>query len=140
MGVDPEDVTLYAMTDEDGNWVIKAVVDAGADPAAAQAKAELASALTPEALTQALELPPGAVQVVDPVTVEEAFVAAEGANAKNSVSLDFTVTADAYDPETSPAAIAAALAAGLPGVSPEDIKVTAVQNDDGTWSVTAVEP
>ena len=81
--------------------MIKAVVDAGADPAAAQAKADLASALTPEALTQALELPPGAVQVVDPVTVEEAFVAAEGANAKNSVSLDFTVTADAFDPNAA---------------------------------------
>ena len=125
--------------------MIKAVVDAGADPAAAQAKADLASALTPEALTAALELPPGAVQVVDPATVEEAFVAAEGANAKNSVSLDFTVTPDAFDPTatsgpTSPAGYAAALAAKMEGVSPEDIKVTAVQNPDGTWSVTAVEP
>ena len=29
MGVDPEDVTVIAHKDEDGNWVIKAVVDAG---------------------------------------------------------------------------------------------------------------
>ena len=142
LGVDPEDVTLYAYQDEDGNWMIKAVVDAGPDPAAAQAKADLASALTPEALTTALELPPGAVQVVDPVTVEEAFVAAEGANAKNSVDLDFTVTENAFDPDaasgpTSAAGYAEALAAMMPGVSPEDIKVTAVKNADGTWSVTA---
>jgi len=141
LGVDPEDVTLYAYQDEDGNWMIKAVVDAGPDPAAAQAKADLASALTPEALTTALELPPGAVQVVDPVTVEEAFVAAEGANAKNSVSLDFTVTADAFDPAatsgpTSPAAYKAALAEKL-GVSPDDITVTAVQKNppNGPWEI-----
>ena len=80
------------------------------------------------------------MQVGEPAKAGTEFVAAEGAAAKNSVSLDFTVTAEAYDPESSPAAIAAALAAGLPGVFPEDIKVTAVKNDDGPWSVTAVEP
>ena len=68
-------------------------------------------------------------------------MAAEGAAAKNSVSLDFTVTADAFDPDatsgpTSAAGYAEALAAKL-GVDPEDITVAAVQKNppNGPWEI-----
>ena len=110
----------------------------------AQDKAEKANAPDFD-LAGTLGLPADKVQVGEPAKAGTEFVAAEGAAAKNSVSLDFTVTPDAFDPAassgpTSAAGYAAALAATMPGVSPDDIKVTAVQNPDGTWSVTAVEP
>jgi len=61
---------------------------------------------------------------------------------KNTISFGFEVAADAYDPSatsgpTSPAAYAAALAAkmGRP-FKASDFTVTAVQNADGTWSVS----
>jgi 3-hydroxyisobutyrate dehydrogenase-like beta-hydroxyacid dehydrogenase len=69
------------------------------------------------------------------------FVPVAGRTAQNTVSLGFNVTADAFDPAAtsgpkSAAGYAAALAAEM-GVDAADITVTAVQNDDGTWSVTA---
>ena len=110
----------------------------------AQAKADQANAPDFD-LAGTLGLPADKVQGGEPAKAGTEFVAAEGAAAKNSVSLDFTVAPDAFDPDatsgpTSPAGYAAALAAKMEGVSPEDIKVTAVQNPDGTWSVIAVEP
>ena len=74
--------------------------------------------------------------------VAKDFVAADGAAEQGTVTLGFNVTADAFDPDatsgpTSPAGYAAALAAEM-GVDAADITVTAVQNADGTWTVTAV--
>merc|ERR1719271_373511 len=101
MGVSPEDVTVHAHQEEDGTWTIKAVVDAGEDPAVAQDKAEKANAPDFD-LAGTLGLPADKVQVGEPAKAGTEFVAAEGAAAKNSVSLDFMVTDEAYDPTTSP--------------------------------------
>jgi len=78
--------------------------------------------------------------VADAVVAKD-FVAADGAKEQTTVSVGFEVAADAYDPAaasgpTSPAGYAAALAAEM-GVDAADITVTAVQNADGTWTVTA---
>merc|ERR1740133_752566 len=64
-----------------------------------------------------------------------------GSTEVNTVSFGFNVAADAYNPAatsgpTSPAGYAAALAASL-GVPVDAITVTAVQNAEGTWTVTA---
>ena len=57
--------------------------------------------------------------------------------ATNSVSFGFEVDAGAYDPATSPASFAAALAADMGAAfTAADITVTAVQNGDGTWAVS----
>ena len=57
--------------------------------------------------------------------------------AKSVVEWGFEVAADAYDPATSPAAYAAALAAKMGDpFTAADFTVTAVQNADGTWSVS----
>ena len=60
---------------------------------------------------------------------------AQGAVETNTVTLEFGVGPDAYDPTategpTSPAGYKAALAAEM-GVSPDDVTVLAHQNDDG---------
>merc|ERR1719506_1851559 len=56
----------------------------------------------------------------------------------NSASFDFEVDAGAYDPDTSPAAFAAALATEMGDpFTADDVTVTAVQNADGTWTVSA---
>jgi len=69
------------------------------------------------------------------------FVPVAGRTAQNTVSLGFNVTADAFDPDAtsgpkSAAGYAAALAAEM-GVDASAVTVTAVQNADGTWTVTA---
>ena len=53
------------------------------------------------------------------------------------MSFGFEVDAGAYDPATSPAALAAALVAELGAhFTAADITVIAVQNGDGTWTVS----
>jgi len=151
LGVPVDAITVTAVQNADGTWTVTAEVDAGDDAAAAKAvkdKAEAFAAGAPAALATALGLPAGSVKSVAAPTVAVAIVAADGATAKDVVTIGFDVAANAYDPTatsgpTSPAGYAAALAASM-GNKPDgtpytaaDITVTAVRNADGTWSVTA---
>ena len=134
-------------------WSVTAEVDAGDDAAAAKAvkdKAEaFAEAGAPAALATALGLLATSILSVAAPTVALAIVAADGATAKDMVTIGFDVAADAYDPAatsgpTSPAGYAAALAAQM-GNKPDGTPYTAAditmiwtdQNADGTWSGTA---
>ena len=134
-------------------WSVTAEVDAGDDAAAAKAvkdKAEaFAEAGAPAALATALGLSATSILSVAAPTVALAIVAADGATAKDMVTIGFDVAADAYDPAatsgpTSPAGYAAALAAQM-GNKPDGTPYTAAditmiwtdQNADGTWSGTA---
>ena len=139
MGVSPDDITVTAVQESppDGPWSVSAVVNAGEDAAKAQQLVEDFAEATPEEMASDLGLPPGSVQDVAPATVAVDVKPAPGAVETNTVTLDFHVAADAYDPETSPAAYAAALAAKM-GVSPEDVTVIAHQEEDGTWTIKAV--
>jgi len=133
MGVAPADVTVTAVRNAGPpvTWSVTAVVDAGDDAAAA----DKANALTSTEMASALNLPAGSVQSVDPPTVEVGFIAAAGVTEQNTVSWGFNVAA--YDPANSPADYAAALAAemGAP-FKAADFTVTAIQNADGTWTVS----
>jgi hypothetical protein len=133
MGVAPADVTVTAVRNAGPpvTWSVTAVVDAGDDATAAAR----ASAITPTEMASALNLPTGSVKSVAPPTVEVAFIAADGVTATNTVSWGFDVKA--YDPRTSPAAYAAALAAKMgPPFTAADFTVTAQENGDGTWTVS----
>ena len=133
MGVAPADVTVSAVRNAGPpvTWSVTAVVDAGDDAAAA----DKANALSSTEMASALNLPAGSVQSVDPPTVEVGFIAAAGVTEQNTVSWGFNVAA--YDPANSPADYAAALAAemGAP-FKAADFTVTAIQNADGTWTVS----
>jgi len=109
------------------------VVDAGDNAAAAEALAAQASTITPAEMATALNLPADAVASVAPPTVAVEFKAADEMTEQNTVSWGFDVAA--YDPASSPANYAAALAAKM-GVAPADVTVTAKKNADGTWTVS----
>ena len=107
-------------------------VDAGDNAAAAQKAKEELSAKTPAQLETALGLAADSVPAGSVQTATEAEKTAEA-----SVSFGFDVAADEYDPATSPAAYAAALAEKMGDLfTADDITVTAVKNEDGTWSVS----
>merc|ERR1719486_1024204 len=127
-----DDLTVSAVQKEDGTWAVSVEVDAGDNPAAAQKAKEELSAKTPAQLATALGLAADSVPAGSVQTATEAEKTAEA-----SVSFGFDVAADEYDPATSPAAYAAALAEkmGVPFTA-DDFTVTAVKNDDGTWSVS----
>jgi hypothetical protein len=131
-----DDFTVTAVKNEDGTWSVSVAVDAGDDAAAAHGAADTLSKTTPAELETALGLTPGSVtegSISAASAVEYGGVQTE----KHTVAFGFDVAADEYDPATSPAAYAAALAAemGRP-FKADDFTVTAVQNADGTWSVS----
>ena len=127
------DITVTAVQNADGTWAVSVELDAGKSGAAAQNAADKVTAMTPAELAVVLGLPDGSVSTITPATVAPAF----GEIATNTVSFGFEVDADSYDPATSPASYAAALAAevGDPFTA-ADFTVTAVKNADGTWAVS----
>merc|ERR1719359_395007 len=131
-----DDITVTAVKNEDGTWSVSVAADAGDDAAAAHGAADKLSKTTPAELETALGLTPGSVEE-DSISAASAVEYSGVETEKNTVSFGFDVAADEYDPATSPAAYAAALAAemGRP-FKADDFTVTAVQNADGTWSVS----
>ena len=125
------DFTVTAVQNADGTWAVSVELDAGDDAAAAQSAADKISAMTAAELATVLGLTDGSVGSITDATVEKTY------GEKNTVSFGFEVDAGAYDPATSPASFAAALAAemGAPFTA-DDFTVTAVQNGDGTWAVS----
>ena len=104
----------------------------GAQHDAAQASLARLSTSKEEAST-AMGVP---ISDVGAITANVVVAGAQPA-AKSVVEWGFEVAADAYDPATSPAAYAAALAAKMGDpFTAADFTVTAVQNADGTWSVS----
>jgi len=119
-----DDFTVTAVRNADGTWSVSVEVDAGDDADAAEkAKVEL-SAKTPADLEKALNLAAGSVSAVTPATVAKE-------TAHSAVSYSFVVSGE-YDPN----AYAQKLAAELAPIAASDITVTAVENTDGTWSVS----
>merc|ERR1719399_1381676 len=135
-----DDITVTAVKNEDGTWSVSVAVDAGDDAAAAHREADKLSKATPAELEKALNLEAGSVEA-DSISAASAVEYAGVETEKNTVSFGFDVAVDEYDPDTSPAAYAAALAAemGRP-FKADDFTVTAVQNADGTWSVSVDTP
>merc|ERR1719399_539637 len=131
-----DDITVTAVKNEDGTWSVSVAADAGDDAAAAHAAADKLSKTTPAELETALGLTLGSVEE-DSISAASAVEYGGVETEKNTVSFGFDVAADEYDPATSPAAYAAALAAemGRP-FKADDFTVTAVQNADGTWAVS----
>jgi len=131
-----DDITVTAVKNEDGTWSVSVAADAGDDAAAAHGAADKLSKTTPAELETALGLTPGSVEE-DSISAASAVEYGGVETEKNTVSFGFDVAADEYDPDTSPAAYAAALAAemGRP-FKADDFTVTAVQNADGTWAVS----
>merc|ERR1719409_32455 len=116
-----DDFTVTAVQNADGTWAVSVEVDAADD--AEKAKQQL-SAKTPADLEKALNLAAGSVSAVTPATVAKE-------TAHSAVSYSFVVSGE-YDP----AAYAQKLAAELAPIAASDITVTAVENTDGTWSVS----
>ena len=115
---------MTAVQNADGTWAVSVAVDAGDDAAAAQKAKEELSAKTPADLEKALNLAAGSVSAVTPATVAKE-------TAHSAVSYSFVVSGE-YDPN----AYAQKLAAELAPIAASDIAVTAVENTDGTWSVS----
>ena len=115
---------MTAVQNADGTWAVSVAVDAGDDAAAAQKAKEELSAKTPADLEKALNLEAGSVSDVTPATVAKE-------TAHSAVSYSFVVSGE-YDPN----AYAQKLAAELAPIAASDITVTAVENTDGTWSVS----
>jgi len=132
-----DDITVTAVKNEDGTWSVSVAVDAGDDAAAAHGAADKLSKTTPAELETALGLTPGSVEK-DSISAASAVEYGGVETEKNTVSFGFDVAADEYDPATSPAAYAAALAAemGDPSITADDLAVSAVQKADGTWAVS----
>lgn len=104
---------------------------ASAAAAAALRAADVLSSQTPAELAAALGIAAGSVSSIATASV------AVDESAEASVSWGFNVLADAYDPDTSPASYAAALAEDMGDpFSAADFTVTATQGDDGAWSVS----
>ena len=134
LGFKADDISVTAVQNADGTWAVSVEIDAGGDAAAAQYAADKISAMTPAELATVLGLSDGSVNSNTPATVMPAF--GEIANT-NTVSFGFQVDAGSYDPATSPAAFAAALAAEMGAAfTAADFTVTAVDNGDGTWTVS----
>ena len=121
-----DDLSVSAVQKDDGTWAVSVAVDAGDDAAAAQKAKEELSAKTPADLEKALNLEAGSVSDITPATVAKE-------TAHSAVSYSFVVSGE-YDP----AAYAQKLAAELAPIAASDITVTAVQNTDGTWSVSVM--
>merc|ERR1719181_2238183 len=119
-----DDLAVSAVQNADGTWSASVEVDAGDDAAAAEKAKEELSAKTPADLEKALNLEAGSVSDITPATV-----AKETAHSAGSYS--FVVSG-----EYAPAAYAQKLAAELAPIAASDITVTAVENTDGTWSVS----
>ena len=130
-----DDFTVTAVQNADGNYSVSVAIDAGDDAAAAHGAADKLSSTLPAELETALGLTAGSVSSISPAAVAVEYGGVE--TEKHTVSWGFDVGADDYDPATSPAAYAAALAAemGRP-FKADDFTVTAVRNADGTWSVS----
>jgi len=130
-------VTAVQKDPPNGPWTVSVTLDAGDNAAAAHSAVNALSAMTPAELTTALGLPLGAVKSTTLAAAAVEYVGVE--TEKNTVSWGFDVAAGEYDPATSPAAYAAALAAkmGRP-FKASDFTVTAVQKDppNGPWTVS----
>merc|ERR1719272_2474752 len=130
-------VTAVQKDPPNGPWTVSVTLDAGDNAAAAHSAVNALSAMTPGDLATALNLAPGAVISTTLAAAAVEYVGVE--TEKNTVSWGFDVAAGEYDPATSPAAYAAALAAkmGRP-FKASDFTVTAVQKDppNGPWTVS----
>merc|ERR1719305_1165126 len=129
-----DDITVTAVQNADGTWAVSVELDAGDDAAAAQSAADKLTAMARAAVASVLGLADASVNSKTPSTVAPAF--GEIANT-NTVSFGFQLDTDSYDPATYPARFAAALAAEMGAAfTADDFTVTAVDNGDGTWTVS----
>ena len=135
LGFKADDISVTAVQNADGTWAVSVELDAGRTrPRQPRARRAKVDAMTPAELATVLGLSDGSVNSNTPATVMPAF--GEIANT-NTVSFGFQVDAGSYDPATSPAAFAAALAAEMGAAfTAADFTVTAVDNGDGTWTVS----
>ena len=135
MGLSASDITVTAVQNADGSWSVSVALEAGTDAVAAHSAAETLSSTTADKLVALLGMEPGSVSSILPATVAVEYGGVE--TEKNTVAWGFGMSEDSYDPATSPASYAAALAAdmGRP-FKASDFAVTAVQNADGSWSVS----